>query len=79
VLPFTDLKEPNEVAVDATGNLYVVDPGDKRVLKLPAGSATQEVLPFTDLKEPNEVAVDAAGNLYVSDGSNDRVLKLPAR
>jgi serine/threonine-protein kinase len=78
VLPFTGLSGPKGVAVDAAGNLYVVDPGDNRVLKLPAGSSTQTALPFTGLKEPYDVAVDAAGNVYVVDPNNRRVLKLPA-
>ena len=78
VLPFTGLSGPKGVAVDAAGNLYVVDPGNNRVLKLPAGSATETALPFTGLKEPYDVAVDAADNLYVVDPNNRRVLKLPA-
>ena len=49
------------------------------MLKLAAGSSTQEVLPFTGLNYPSGVAVDTAGNLYVTDsGSNDRVVKLAA-
>jgi len=79
VLPFTGLKNPDGVAVDAAGNLYVSEYGSRRVLKLPAGSATQEVLPFTGLMNPDGVAVDAAGNLYVCDYGSSRVLKLPAQ
>jgi len=50
--------------------------GNKRVLKLAAGSSTQAVLPFTGLGEPQGVAVDAAGNVYVIAGG--QVLKLPS-
>jgi hypothetical protein len=35
-LPFTGLNQPDGVAVDTAGNVYVVDLA-KRVLKLPAG------------------------------------------
>jgi len=35
VLPFTGLDHSEGVAVDAAGNLYVPDPGNERVLKLP--------------------------------------------
>jgi DNA-binding beta-propeller fold protein YncE len=34
VLPFTDLNEPSAVAVDTAGNVYVLDGGNFRVLKL---------------------------------------------
>ena len=55
------------MAVDTTGDLYVTDCANDRVLKLAAGSATQTVLPFTGLNGPSGVAVDTAGNLYVTD------------
>jgi DNA-binding beta-propeller fold protein YncE len=65
-LPF-GLNLPFGVAVDSAGTLYVVDNGNKRVLKLAAGSSTQTELPFTDLNGPTGVAVDTAGNLHVVD------------
>ncbi|WP_081282635.1 serine/threonine-protein kinase PknD [Mycobacterium asiaticum] len=34
-LPFQGLKNPQGIAVDAAGNVYVVDSGNNRVLKLP--------------------------------------------
>ena len=85
-LPFTDLRVPHGVAVDAAGNVYVTDSHTNPVLKLAAGSNTQTVLPFTDLDLcPNVidaslagVAVDAAGNVYVADSCHDRVVKLAA-
>jgi DNA-binding beta-propeller fold protein YncE len=36
MLPFTDLKIAEEVAVDAAGNVYVCDYDNNRVVKLPA-------------------------------------------
>jgi streptogramin lyase len=44
-LPFTGLKNSNGVAVTAGGDVYVTDAGNRRVLKLAAGSATQTELP----------------------------------
>jgi DNA-binding beta-propeller fold protein YncE len=39
VLPFAGLDRPARVAVDTAGNVYVVDGGHRRVLKLaPEGS-----------------------------------------
>jgi serine/threonine-protein kinase len=36
-LPFIGLKNPGGAAVDTAGNVYVVDSGNKRVVKLAAG------------------------------------------
>jgi serine/threonine protein kinase, bacterial len=49
VLPFPGVREPYGMAVDSAGNVYVTDCWNNRVLKLPAGSATQIELPFTAL------------------------------
>jgi len=65
--------------VDGSGTVYVADFGNKRVLKLAAGSSTQDVLPFAGLNGPDGVAVDSTGNLYVTDSRNNRVLKLPVQ
>jgi DNA-binding beta-propeller fold protein YncE len=73
VLPFTGLRAPYDVAVDAEGNVFVSDSdgkrnGSNRVLELPAGSNTQEVLPFTRAT----VMADPAGEIWVLDGGQDR-------
>jgi DNA-binding beta-propeller fold protein YncE len=85
-LPFTDLRVPHGVAVDAAGNVYVADGRANQVLKLTARSNTQTVLPFTGLdlaagvvnNSTGGVAVDAAGNVYVTDTGHNRVLELAA-
>ncbi len=85
-LPFTDLRVPHGVAVDAAGNIFVTDSHTNRVLKLAAGSNTQTVLPFTGLDlcadtvdaSTASVVVDAAGNVYVTDTCHNLVLKLAA-
>ena len=78
VLPFTGLLGATGVAVDSTGTLYVSDNANNRVLKLAAGSSTQQVLPFTGLLGPTGVAVDGTGTVYVTDTLHNRVLKLAA-
>ncbi len=77
VLPFTGLYQPQGLAVDANGTVYVAD-FNNRVVKLAAGSNTPTVLPFTGLNYPEGVAVDAQGSVYVADRGNDRVVKLDA-
>jgi serine/threonine-protein kinase len=76
------LHEPEGVAVDKTGSIYVTGYGNAPVCKLPAdGSRTQVELPFTGFtgpKPPNGVAVDSAGDVYAVDSLNQRVVELPA-
>ena len=86
-LPFTGLRLPHGVAVDAAGNVYVAETRTNQVLKLAPGSNTPTVLPFTGLDLFDDgvidgstagVAVDAAGNVYVADSGHGRVVKLAA-
>ncbi|ORV41819.1 hypothetical protein AWC00_13575 [Mycobacterium conspicuum] len=85
-LPFTDLRLPHGVAVDAAGGVYVTDTHTNRVLKLAAGSTSPTVLPFANLdlgagvvdNSTGGVAVDSAGNVYVVDTGHAQVLELAA-
>jgi serine/threonine-protein kinase len=77
LLPFNGLYQPQGLAVDANGTLYVSD-FNNRVVKLAAGSNNQTVLPFPGLNYPEGVAVDADGSVYVADRGNNRVMKLAA-
>jgi serine/threonine-protein kinase len=77
VLPFTGLFEPQGLAVDNAGAVYVAD-FNNRVVKLAAGSNNQIELPFMGLNYPEGVAVDGQGSVYVADRGNNRVVKLAA-
>ena len=77
VLPFTGLFEPQGLAVDDAGSVYVAD-FNNRVVKLAAGSNNQTELPFAGLNYPEGVAVDSQGSVYVADRGNNRVVKLAA-
>jgi tripartite motif-containing protein 71 len=69
---------PDALAIAPSGNMYVADTGNNRVVEL---SATGEVLSEWGTKgsadghfrSPVGVAIDAAGNVYVLDSENDRV------
>ena len=70
------LDRPYAVAVDGSGNVYIADGGNGRVLKatLSGGSYTQSTV-VSGLNFPAGVAVDGSGNVYIADSGNSQVLK----
>lgn len=80
---------PDGVAMDALGNLYVVDSGNQTIRKIaPTGTVTTiagapgirgsadgmgSAARFSD---PGGIAVDAAGNVYVADTGNHTIRKI---
>ena len=81
------LSNPQGVAVDSGGSLYIADTANQRIRKIstagvittvagtgPGGSGTDGV-PATQsrLFNPMGLALDAAGNLYIADSANNRV------
>ncbi len=82
------LNTPSGVALDSSGNLYIVDTGNHRIRKLTgttmttfagmAGGGYDGEGPATahKLSSPQGVAVDAAGNVYVADYGNYRIRKI---
>ena len=86
-LPITG-GQPQAVAVDSAGDVYVADMTRNAVWKLAAGSNTPAAVPFTGLKcgggdapisSPVGVAVDSGGTVYVADGAcQGRVVMLAA-
>jgi uncharacterized protein (TIGR03437 family) len=84
------LNDPNGVAVDAAGNLYIAEYLGERVRKVatngtittvagtgvPGFSGDGGPATMASLNGPFRVALDRAGNLYVSDNGNHRVRKI---
>src|ERR1700691_5200876 len=81
------LAQPEGMAVDAAGNLFIADAANHRVRKVtPAGivstvagsghpgfSGDNGPASAAQLNQPYDVALDAAGNLYIADYGNQRV------
>ena len=73
---FTD---PQQVAVDGAGTVYVTDVGTNMVVEVPQGCAASSCQRTLDggFNLPGGIAIDGAGNLYVADSGNNRVVELP--
>ena len=81
---------PDDVAVDAAGNLYISDSGNNRIRKVDSSGIISTVAgtgeegfagdggPAVDaqLSNPESVAVDAAGNLYIAESGNLRIRRV---
>jgi sugar lactone lactonase YvrE len=76
------LNEPEGVAFDGPGNLYVVNFGNSTVEKFAytngALSASGTVFASTGLNNPSAIAIDQQGNVYVGNDGNNTVEKFSA-
>jgi sugar lactone lactonase YvrE len=73
------LNNPEAVAVDSLGNVYIADSENARIVEVTAaGVASVVAFPGLNLTEivSKAVAVDGLGNLYVADISQGRVIEL---
>jgi len=85
------LPDPAGVAVDASGNLFISELGNRRIRKVDAGTGIISTVagnglfgfsgdggPATSasLADPAGLAVDGSGNLFIADSSNNRIRKL---
>ena len=71
--------EPQGVAVDGAGNVYVTDTYHGAVKEiLAAGGYTSVQTLATGFIEPSSIAVDGAGDVFVIDPGSDAVKEIPA-
>ncbi|MGO9094120.1 MAG: hypothetical protein ACLQGV_02765 [Bryobacteraceae bacterium] len=87
------LSDPDGVAVDASGNLYIAEWGNSVIRKVTAATGIITTVAGTGtsgywgdggpatsamLNNPEQVAVDGSGNIYIADSGNCRVRKVAA-
>src|SRR4029079_1671980 len=68
---------PGDVAVDGSGNLFIMDSENRRIRRVDGltGTITTVSVDIGSLS----VAVDAAGNLFIADNGTDRIRRVDAQ
>ena len=87
------LKPPEDVDVDSSGNIYIADTQNQRIRKVDAATGIIQTVAGTgsagyngdggpatsaQLKAPSGVAIDSSGNIYIADTQNFRIRKVDA-
>jgi sugar lactone lactonase YvrE len=72
----TELSDPEGVAVDSAGGLYIADKYNSRIRKVDSSGIISTLVGPANTGQPCAVTLDAAGNLFVADYGIERILKV---
>ena len=74
----TDFKKPQDLFIDDYDNIYVVDSGNHRIVKMNSDYETVAIFygPDKAFKSPQGIFVDADGDMYVADTENNRIVHM---
>jgi DNA-binding beta-propeller fold protein YncE len=67
------LDDPQGIAVDSIGNVYIADAGNGFITKFAANGTPLLSFQENSLKEPQSIAVDSGGAIYVTDPARSTV------
>jgi sugar lactone lactonase YvrE len=67
---------PSGLAVDGTGDVFIADTGNNRVLELSPSGTITPIAPAAGLNKPKGVEVDGAGDVFIADTGKNRVLEV---
>jgi uncharacterized protein (TIGR03437 family) len=72
------VNNPNSLAFDAAGNLYIADSGNNSIRKIDTGGKMSSIIGAngSPLNNPLGITVDAKGAIYIADTRNHRVRKI---
>jgi sugar lactone lactonase YvrE len=87
------LRNPFDIVVDSTGNLYIADAGNSRIRKVTTNGVISTVAGNGDpgfsgdggpavlaqLSNPRGIALDTSGNIYIADTGNGRIRKVSSK
>jgi hypothetical protein len=90
---FSSLDHPQDVAVNAQGDVFIADTYNNRVVEVtPRGqifsvagdgvagySGDGGLAAFAELNQPTGLAVDSQGNLYIADSANNVIRRVDAK
>jgi sugar lactone lactonase YvrE len=76
--PYTNgiVSQPQGIAVDTGGNIYVADNNNNRIRKIDVATGIISTFASSNLNGPNGITFDSKGNLWVAQSGDHRTLRI---